>query len=71
VRVHEVVASSPAAAAGVRPGDMIIWFNHDTVASVHDLHRLLIGDEVERRSRLTVLRDGRLEHLWITPRERS
>jgi len=55
----------------VRPGDMIIWFNHDTVTSVHDLHRLLIGDEVERRSRLTVLRDGRLEHLWITPRERS
>ena len=39
---------------------MIIWLNHDTVSSVHDLHRLLIGDEVERRSRLTVLRDGRL-----------
>ena len=53
------------------PEIMIIWFNHDTVTSVHDLHRLLIGDEVERRSRLTVLRDGRLEHLWITPRERS
>ena len=71
VRVHEVVAGSPAEEAGVRPGDMIIWFNHDTVASVHDLHRLLVGEEVERRSRLTVLRDGRLEHLWITPRERS
>jgi S1-C subfamily serine protease len=71
VRVHEVVAGSPAAAAGVRPGDLIIWFNHDIVSSVHDLHRLLIGDEVERRSRLSVLRDGRLEHLWITPRERS
>jgi S1-C subfamily serine protease len=71
VRVHEVVAGSPAQQAGVRPGDMIIWFNHDTVASVHDLHRLLIGDEIERRSRLTILRDGRLEHLWVTPRERS
>ncbi|HEY5742719.1 MAG TPA: trypsin-like peptidase domain-containing protein [Terrimicrobiaceae bacterium] len=71
VRVHEVVAGSPAEAAGVHSGDMIIWFNHDTVASVHDLHRLLIGEEIERRSRLTVLRDGRLEHLWITPRERS
>jgi S1-C subfamily serine protease len=71
VRVHEVVAGSPAHEAGVRPGDMVIWFNHDTVASVHDLHRLLIGDEIERRSRLTVLRDGRLEHLWVTPRERN
>jgi S1-C subfamily serine protease len=71
VRVHEVVAGSPAAIAGVQPGDVIIWFNHDTVASVHDLHRLLVGDEIERRSRLTVLRDGRLEHLWVTPRETS
>jgi S1-C subfamily serine protease len=71
VRVHEVVAGSPAQEAGVRPGDMVIWFNHDTVASVHDLHRLLIGEEIERRSRLTVLRDGRLEHLWVTPKERS
>jgi S1-C subfamily serine protease len=71
VRVQEVVTDSPAEAAGVRSGDLIIWFNHDTVASVHDLHRLLVGDEIERRSRLTVLRDGRLEHLWVTPRERS
>jgi S1-C subfamily serine protease len=71
VRVHEVVAGSPAAIAGVRPGDMIIWFNHDTVASVHDLHRLLVGDEIERRARLSILRDGRLEHLWVTPKERT
>lgn len=71
VRVQELVPGSPAEAAGVRSGDMIIWFNHDTVTSMHDLHRLLIGEEIERRSRLTVLRDGRLEHLWVTPRERS
>jgi S1-C subfamily serine protease len=71
VRVHEVVAGSAAGEAGVRPGDTIIWFNHDTVASVHDLHRLLIGEGIERRARLTVLRDGRLEHLWVTPRERT
>jgi S1-C subfamily serine protease len=70
VRVHEVVKGSPPAEAGVRPGDMIIWFNHDIVAGVHDLHRLLVGQEVERKARLTVLRDGRLEHLWVTPRER-
>ena len=71
VRVHEVVVGSAAGEAGVRPGDMIIWFNHDTVASVHDLHRLLIGEVIERRARLTVLRDGRLEHLWVSPRERT
>ena len=71
VRVHEVVEGSPAEEAGVRPGDLLIWFNHDTVASVHDLQRLLVGEGIERRARLTVLRDGGLEHLWVTPRERS
>jgi hypothetical protein len=50
---------------------MIIWFNHDTVTGVHDLHRLLVGEGIERRARLTILRDGRLEHLWVTPREKN
>jgi len=71
VRVQEVVPQSPAAEAGLRPGDLIIWFDHKTIASVHDLHRHLIGDEIDRRARLTVLRQGELEHLWITPREKS
>jgi S1-C subfamily serine protease len=71
VRVHEVVRGSPAEEAGVRAGDMIIWFNHDTVAGVPDLHRLLVGEGIERKARLTILRDGRLEHLWVTPRERK
>ena len=71
VRVHEVVPKSPAEEAGVRPGDMIIWFDHDTVTGVHDLHRLLVGEGIERRARLTVLRDDRLEHLWLIPREKQ
>lgn len=71
VRVQEVVAGSPAGEAGVRAGDLILWFNHEQIASVHDLHRLLVGVEIERRARLTVLREGRLEHLWITPREKA
>lgn len=71
VRVREVVGGSPAAEAGVKPGDLILWFNHETVASVHDLHRLLVGGDIETRARLSVLRDGQVEHLWITPRERA
>jgi len=70
VRVQEVVANSPAAEAGVRPGDMVIWFDSSTITGAHDLHRLLVGQEIDRRARLTVLRQGELEHLWITPRER-
>lgn len=71
VRVHEVVPKSPAEEAGVRPGDIIIWFDHDTVTGVHDLHRLLVGEGIERRARLTVLRNDRLEHLWLIPREKQ
>jgi S1-C subfamily serine protease len=70
VRVHEVVAGSPAAEAGIKPGDLILWFNHEIVSSVHDLHRLLVGNEIEVKSRLSILREGQIEHLWITPRER-
>jgi S1-C subfamily serine protease len=71
VRVHEIVPKSPAEEAGVRPGDMIIWFDHDIVTGAHDLHRLLVGEGIERRARLTVLRDGHLEHLWVIPREKQ
>jgi S1-C subfamily serine protease len=70
VRVQEVLRGSPAEEAGLRPGDLILWFNHEIVSSVHDLHRLLVGDGIDARARLTVLREGRIEHLWITPRER-
>ena len=55
----------------MRSGDLLIWFNHDTVASVHDLQRLLVGEGIERRARLTVLRRQESEHLWVTPRERT
>ncbi len=70
VRVREVVDGSPAHQAGVRPGDLIVWFNHETVTSVHDLHRLLVGGGIGQRARLSVLREGRLDHLWIVPGER-
>lgn len=71
VRVQEISKGSPAAEAGLRSGDLVVWFDHAIVTSVHDLHRLLIGEGVERRVRLTVLREGQLEHLWITPREKE
>jgi S1-C subfamily serine protease len=69
--VLEVQAGSAAAEAGVQPYDIIVWFNHEEVRSAHDLHRLLVGDHIERRIRLTVLRHNQLLHLWITPRERA
>ena len=69
--VLEVAPGSAAAAAGVQADDLIIWFNHEEVRTTHDLHRLLVGDNIQRRSRITVLRRNELLHLWITPTERA
>ena len=69
--VLEVAPASAAAAAGVLADDLIVWFNHEEVRTTHDLHRLLVGDNIQRRSRITVLRRNELLHLWITPTERA
>jgi S1-C subfamily serine protease len=71
ILVHGVEKKSAAAEAGVQEGDILIWLDSEELCSVHDLHRLLVLREPNRRSRLTVLRRTELAHLWITPRERA
>jgi S1-C subfamily serine protease len=71
ILVHTVQKGSAADEAGVRENDILIWLDHDELRSVHELHRLLVLREPNRKSRLTVLRNHELVHLWITPRERA
>jgi S1-C subfamily serine protease len=71
ILVHTVEKGSAADEAGVEPNDVLIWLDHEELRSVHELHRLLVLREPNRRSRLTVLRQHELVHLWITPRERA
>jgi S1-C subfamily serine protease len=71
ILVHTIEKDSAAAAAGVEVNDILIWLDHEELHSVHELHRLLVLREPNRRSRLTVLRKHHLFHLWITPRERT
>ncbi len=70
ILVHAVEKDSAAAEAGVEVHDILIWLDHEELRSVHDLHKLLVLREPNRKSRLTVLRRQELVHLWITPRER-
>ena len=70
ILVHTVEPGSAAAEAGVQPNDLLIWLDSDELRSVHELHRLLVLREPDKRSRLTVLRQHQLVHLWITPREK-
>jgi S1-C subfamily serine protease len=71
ILVHTVAKNSAAAEAGVEVNDILIWLDHEELRSVHELHRLLVLREPNRKSRLTVLRKHELVHLWITPRERA
>lgn len=71
ILVHTVEKNSAAAEAGVESGDVLIWLDHEELRSVHELHRLLVLREPNRKSRLTVLRKHQIAHLWITPRERA
>jgi S1-C subfamily serine protease len=71
ILVHTVEKGSAADEAGVEQNDILIWLDHEELHSVHELHRLLVLREPNRKSRLTVLRKHHLLYLWITPRERA
>ena len=70
ILVHTIEKDSAAAEAGVEVHDILIWLDHEELRSVHELHRLLVLREPNRKSRLTVLRKNEIVHLWITPRQR-
>jgi S1-C subfamily serine protease len=68
IRVAGVEPSSPAAVAGVEPGDLIVSFEGMPVAGVDELHRLLDEERIGRPSRLVLLRAGGLRQLTVVPR---
>lgn len=69
VRVGSVEKGSPAAAAGLHDGDILVAFGGVAVTGVDDLHRLLDEEQIQKAVELTVLRQGRLSTVPITPVE--
>jgi S1-C subfamily serine protease len=69
LEVVQLLEGSPAASAGIRPGDLIVELDGSPVEGVGDLQRLLDGEAVGRRVGLRVGRDGHLLDLDLTPRE--
>jgi S1-C subfamily serine protease len=67
--VVHVENGSPAQAAGLREGDVVVGFNDAPIAGVDDLHRLLTHEQIGVRSRLTVLRSGERVLVEIVPAE--
>jgi S1-C subfamily serine protease len=69
VEVQEVVSGSPAAAAGLRGGDVIVSVGEAGVAKAGDLQRLMVEARIGSKLPLTVLRADHLVTLDVVPVE--
>jgi serine protease Do len=66
VLVNQVQPSSPAARAGLQPGDVITAVNGQPVRAPRDLARSVGTTQPDHELRLTVMRDGRERQLTAT-----
>src|SRR5437667_3019582 len=69
VLVVSVEKESPAKRAQLREGDLIVAFNSQPVGSVHDLHKVLVGEQIGVSASLTVIRHTEKLELPILPAE--
>jgi S1-C subfamily serine protease len=69
VEVVEVVAGSPAAAAGLRPEDLIVAVDGAPVGRVDEVQRLMVGDRIGASVDVDVVRGGTLITLQLVPGE--
>jgi S1-C subfamily serine protease len=69
IEVLTVVAGSPAAAAGLRPEDLVLDIDGIPVADVGDLQRLMTGDRIGRTVTVGIFRHGRRETVEVRPTE--
>jgi S1-C subfamily serine protease len=69
LEVVQLLDGSPAAAAGMRAGDVIVSIGERGIAGVGDLQRALVGDLVDRPVGVAIERDGALMELDVRPVE--
>jgi len=69
LEVVQLLDASPAARAGVRPGDLIVELDGHPIEGVADLQRVLVGDAIGRRVPLRVARGSQVVDLPLTPTE--
>jgi S1-C subfamily serine protease len=69
VLVLSVENASPAAAAGLRAGDVIVSFDAEPVATIDDLHRVLTESRIGARAPLAVIRGTESRTFTILPLE--
>jgi S1-C subfamily serine protease len=69
VEVVQVVDGSPAAAAGLRPEDLIVELDGSPVTDVGDIQRLMVVEKIGAPVPVRVLREGRELVLSLVPAE--
>jgi S1-C subfamily serine protease len=67
ILVNEVYTESPAAHAGLAPGDIIVSFGNTNTAGVDELHRLLTANAANKPETMVVLRGTERKLLTIVP----
>src|SRR5467141_138919 len=69
VLVVSVEKNSPAEKTGLREGDVIVAFNAKAIGSIHELHKMLMGEQIGIQSEITIVRHTEKLALTITPAE--
>jgi len=69
VEVVQVVEGTPAAAAGLRPEDLIVELDGAPVSDVNDIQRLMVVERIGAKVPVRILREGRELELQLVPSE--
>src|SRR5215813_8430218 len=69
VLVASVETNSPAERAGLRQGDLIVAFNSQPIGTVHHLHKVLVGEQINVTATLTIIRRTEKLDVPILPAE--
>jgi S1-C subfamily serine protease len=69
VLVMSIEPASPAAAAGLQEGDLLVAFDGAPIAGIDDLHGLLTEERIGVPATLTVIRRGEKREIRIRPGE--
>jgi len=69
VRIESIAADSPASAAGLAVGDVVIALDGAPIGGIDDLQRLLGAEAVGRRVTIEVVRRDRVASIDVTLEE--
>jgi S1-C subfamily serine protease len=71
ILVMSVEQGGPAHRAGIQEGDILLSLDGHPITSIDSLHRLLTFERADRGAELAYLREERMHHTTVYPREKQ